>query len=126
VSHIKRSQSVAHQVKLGADLLPDPVGGPPDRGGQIAQGLLDAQGRIYLRSLVVGVLAAEFPKAVLKRVAVPSGEVRVRLALGHATPRITLNTCVGEWPDTGQETSAIMDAALGQVPRMRPPAGRLR
>jgi integrase len=51
---------------------------------------------------------------------------RVQLALGHATPTITLNTYVGEWPDTDQETSAIMDAALGQVPRMCPPAGRLR
>ena len=27
--------------------------------------------------------------------------------------------------DTDQETSAIMDAAFGQVPRMCPPAGRL-
>jgi hypothetical protein len=51
---------------------------------------------------------------------------RVQLALGRATPAITLNTCVGEWPDTDQETSAIMDAALGQVPRMCLPAGRLR
>jgi integrase len=51
---------------------------------------------------------------------------RVRLALGHSTPTTTLNTYVGEWPDTAQETSAIMDAALGQVPRMCPPAGRLR
>jgi hypothetical protein len=51
---------------------------------------------------------------------------RVQLALGHATPTITLNTYLGEWPDTDQETSAIMDAALGQVPRMCPPAGRLR
>jgi integrase len=51
---------------------------------------------------------------------------RVQLALGHATPTITVNTYVGEWPDTDQETSAIMDAALGQVPRMCPPAGRLR
>ena len=42
-----------------------------------------------------------------------------------ATPTITLNTYVGEWPDTDQETSAIMDAALGQVPRMCPPAKRL-
>jgi integrase len=49
----------------------------------------------------------------------------VQLALGHATPTITLNTYVGEWPDTDQETSTIMDAALGQVPRMCPPAGRL-
>jgi hypothetical protein len=44
----------------------------------------------------------------------------------HSTPTITLNTYVGEWPDTDQETGAIMDAALGQVPRMCPPSGRLR
>lgn len=44
------------------------------------------------------------------------------LALGQATPIITLNTYVGEWPDPDQETSTIMDAALGQVPRMCPPA----
>ena len=49
---------------------------------------------------------------------------RVQLALGHATSTITLNTYVGEWPDTDQETSTIMDAALGQVPRMCPPAAR--
>jgi integrase len=48
----------------------------------------------------------------------------VQLALGHATPTIALNTYVGEWPDTDQETSAIMDAALGQVPRMCPPVKR--
>jgi integrase len=51
---------------------------------------------------------------------------RVRLALGHSAPTITLNTYVGEWPDTDQETSAIMDAALGQVPRMCLPAVRHR
>jgi integrase len=49
---------------------------------------------------------------------------RVQLALGHSTPTITLNTYVGEWPDTDQETSTIVDAALGQVPRMCPPAVR--
>jgi integrase len=49
---------------------------------------------------------------------------RVQLALGHATPTITLNTYVGEWPDTDQETSAIMDAALGRVPRMCPRVAR--
>ena len=43
----------------------------------------------------------------------------------HATPTITLNTYVGEWPDTDQETSAIVDEVLGQVPRMCPPAGQL-
>ena len=51
---------------------------------------------------------------------------RLQLALGHATPTVTLNTDVGEWPDTDRDTSAIMDAALGHVPRMCPPAGRLR
>jgi integrase len=55
-----------------------------------------------------------------------AGVKRVQLAPGHATPTTPLNTYVGEWPDTDQETSAIMDAALGQVPRMCPPAGRLR
>jgi RimJ/RimL family protein N-acetyltransferase len=35
-------------------------------------------------------------------------------------------TYLGEWPDADQETSVIMDAALGQVPRMCPPAERLR
>jgi integrase len=49
---------------------------------------------------------------------------RVQLALGHSTPTVTLNTYVGEWPDTDQETSTIMDTALGQVPRMCPPAAR--
>jgi integrase len=50
---------------------------------------------------------------------------RVQLDLGHSTSTITLNTYVGEWPDTDQETSTIMDAALGQVPRLCPRAGRL-
>jgi hypothetical protein len=49
---------------------------------------------------------------------------RAWLALGHSTPTITLNMYVGEWPDTDQETSTIMDAALGQVPRMCPSAAR--
>ena len=40
----------------------------------------------------------------------------MQLALGHSTSTITLNTYVGEWPDTDQETRTIMDAALGQVP----------
>jgi integrase len=47
---------------------------------------------------------------------------RVQLALGHSTPTVTLNTYVGEWPDTDQETSSIVDAALGDVPRMCLPA----
>lgn len=45
---------------------------------------------------------------------------RVQLALGHSTPTITLNTYVGEWPDTDRETRSIVDAALGSVPRMCP------
>jgi integrase len=49
---------------------------------------------------------------------------RVQLALGHSTPTITPNTYVGEWPDTDRETIAIMDAALGHVPRMCLPAAR--
>jgi integrase len=28
---------------------------------------------------------------------------RVQLALGHSTPTITLNTYVGEWPDTDRQ-----------------------
>jgi hypothetical protein len=35
-----------------------------------------------------------------------------------------VNTYVGEWPDTDQETSTIMDAALGRVPRMCPAAAQ--
>jgi integrase len=45
---------------------------------------------------------------------------RVQLALGHSTPTITLNTYVGEWPDTDRQTRSIVDAALGSVPRVRP------
>jgi integrase len=45
---------------------------------------------------------------------------RVQLALGHSTPTITLNTYVGEWPDTDRQTRSIVDAALGSVPRMCP------
>lgn len=41
---------------------------------------------------------------------------RVQLALGHSTPMITLNTYVGEWPDTDEQTRLIMDSALGDVP----------
>jgi hypothetical protein len=29
---------------------------------------------------------------------------------------ITLNTYVGEWPDTDEQTRLIMDSALGDVP----------
>jgi integrase len=45
---------------------------------------------------------------------------RVQLALGHSTPMITLNTYVGEWPDTDEQTRSIVDSALGDVPRMCP------
>ena len=46
---------------------------------------------------------------------------RVQLALGHSTPMITLNTYVGEWPDTDERTRSIVDAALGDVPCLCPP-----
>jgi hypothetical protein len=39
---------------------------------------------------------------------------------GHSTPTITLNTYVWEWPDTDRQTRAIVDSALGHVPRMCP------
>lgn len=45
----------------------------------------------------------------------------VQLALGHATPTITLDTYVGEWPEAHEKTRAIVDGALGDVPRMCPP-----
>jgi hypothetical protein len=44
----------------------------------------------------------------------------VQLALGHSTPMITLNTYVGEWPDTDEQTRSIVDSALGDVPRACP------
>ena len=49
-----------------------------------------------------------------------AGVKRVQLALGHSTPTITLNTYVGEWPDTDGQTRAIVDSALGRVPRVCP------
>jgi integrase len=42
----------------------------------------------------------------------------VQLALGHATPKITLDTYVGEWPEAHEKTRAIVDGAFGDVPRM--------
>lgn len=45
---------------------------------------------------------------------------RVQLALGHSTPMVTLNTYVGEWPDTDEQTRSIVDAALGDVPCVCP------
>jgi integrase len=44
----------------------------------------------------------------------------VQLAMGHATPTITLNTYAGEWPGTGQRTRAIVDAALADVSSVCP------
>lgn len=54
---------------------------------------------------------------------------RVQLALRRSSPTITLNTYVGEWPDTDSETRSIIDAALGSVPYMCPvplPGGKVR
>jgi len=33
---------------------------------------------------------------------------------------ITLNTYVGEWPDTDEQTRSIVDSVLGDVPPMCP------
>jgi integrase len=44
----------------------------------------------------------------------------VQMALGHATPTITLNTYVGEWPEPHEKTRSIVDGALGSVPRLCP------
>ncbi|MDF2711763.1 MAG: integrase family protein [Nonomuraea muscovyensis] len=41
-----------------------------------------------------------------------------RLALGHSTPMVTLNTYVTEWPEAQERTPALVDSALGRVPRM--------
>ncbi len=51
---------------------------------------------------------------------------RVQLALGHSTPTITLNTYVGEWPDSHEQTRSIVDAALGDVPSVCPPGAAIR
>jgi len=40
----------------------------------------------------------------------------VQLAMGHATPMITLNTYAGLWPEKEGTTRSIIDAALGNVP----------
>jgi hypothetical protein len=45
-----------------------------------------------------------------------AGTVRAR----RSTPTTTLNTSVGEWPDTDRQTRTIVDSALGHVPRMCP------
>jgi integrase len=39
----------------------------------------------------------------------------VQLALGHATPTITLNTYTHEWPDALDRTRTLVDSALGQT-----------
>ncbi|WUI00247.1 site-specific integrase [Spirillospora sp. NBC_00431] len=44
----------------------------------------------------------------------------VQLALGHSTPMITLNEYVGEWPELEEKTRTLVDAALGDVPRLCP------
>lgn len=51
---------------------------------------------------------------------------RVQLALGHSTPMITLNTYLGEWPEADERTRSIVDAALGDVPRLCPPGRAVR
>jgi integrase len=40
----------------------------------------------------------------------------VQLAMGHATPMITLNTYAGMWPEEEGSTRSIIDDALGNVP----------
>lgn len=52
--------------------------------------------------------------------------VTVQMALGHASPVITLNEYAGEWPEAHEKTRTIVDAALGRVPRMCPPAAVAR
>lgn len=37
----------------------------------------------------------------------------VQLAMGHTTPTITLNTYVGHWPDSVDQTRTLVDSALG-------------
>ncbi len=47
----------------------------------------------------------------------------VQLAMGHTTPTITLNTCVGYWPDALDRTRSLVDAALSctqSIPRRLP------
>lgn len=40
----------------------------------------------------------------------------VQVAMGHATPMITLNTYAGMWPEEAGSTRSIIDAALGNMP----------
>jgi hypothetical protein len=51
-------------------LLPQSPESNGDSLGQVSQGFFDAQGRIHLRCLVVGIFAAEFLNAELVGVAV--------------------------------------------------------
>ena len=37
----------------------------------------------------------------------------VQLASGHTTPTVTLNTCVGYWPDAVGQNRTLVDSALG-------------
>ena len=37
----------------------------------------------------------------------------VQLAMGHTTPTVTLNTYVGYWPDSVDQTRTLVDASLG-------------
>ncbi|MEU4542116.1 tyrosine-type recombinase/integrase [Nonomuraea dietziae] len=50
----------------------------------------------------------------------------VQLTLGHSSPMDTLNTYVGEWPEAHEKTRALVDSALGRVPRMCPPGSSRR
>jgi integrase len=47
----------------------------------------------------------------------------VQMAPGHATPTITLDTYVGEWPEPHEKTRRIIDDALGRVHGMCPDKG---
>ncbi|HET9896987.1 MAG TPA: tyrosine-type recombinase/integrase [Streptosporangiaceae bacterium] len=40
----------------------------------------------------------------------------IQLAMGYATPMITLNTYAGLWPEEAGSTRSIIDAELGSVP----------
>jgi integrase len=42
----------------------------------------------------------------------------VQLALGHSTPMVTLNSYVGMWPDAVDRTRNLVDAALGDLPKV--------
>lgn len=71
---------------------------------------------------------AELPEAVGAALRIHKGASvkTVQLALGHPKPTVTLNTCVGEWPEAPEKTRALVDAALGRVPRMCPPRSSKR